>query len=383
MTEKKYTLCPDALFYERDTFLVLTSPRARAHVLFSADEITHLLLALQNNDDNLWNKITARDQTSFGHAHGLMVDPTGNASVPGEELAGLPLRDRLVTLRLITESDDTFLNFLGPKTSVLDTDHRGDFHQNISSYQIKTLRLKDNWRWWHDQKFEPDGLSLKAGYYKWIQGHFFDTYFSRLNLNGKRVLDFACGNGFYANRFFGFGAHVTGVDTSKDLMAMAWKNFPKGPEFHCPDNTKACEEFLSALPANHFDAIYLSDALLFFFHAMSSKGGGDLANLLKSFHRLLKSDGRFYLMEPNATFWLPLRVGRDTAQTALVSEYRIPYYTVAPTPDRVIQALCKAGFVVENFIHPEIDEAAREIDPRLYAYAKSFPLWDFYVIKKS
>lgn len=44
---------------------------------------------------------------------------------------------------------------------------------------------------------------------------------------GDRMLDLACGQGFFSHAFAGQGASVTGVDVSEELIALAKKNAPK------------------------------------------------------------------------------------------------------------------------------------------------------------
>ncbi len=49
---------------------------------------------------------------------------------------------------------------------------------------------------------------------------------------GHTVLDLACGQGFFTREFFKQAAHVTGVDASKSLVAIAEKNGPAAVSFH-------------------------------------------------------------------------------------------------------------------------------------------------------
>ena len=44
---------------------------------------------------------------------------------------------------------------------------------------------------------------------------------------GEKVLDLACGQGFFAREFAGQGAKVVGADIAKELIALAEKNTPK------------------------------------------------------------------------------------------------------------------------------------------------------------
>lgn len=48
---------------------------------------------------------------------------------------------------------------------------------------------------------------------------------------GERVLDLACGQGFFARALAEAGARVTGVDISKELIALAKRRVPRGVEF--------------------------------------------------------------------------------------------------------------------------------------------------------
>lgn len=44
---------------------------------------------------------------------------------------------------------------------------------------------------------------------------------------GKRVLDLACGSGFFAHEFYKAGAIVSGIDISPELIEIAQKKYPK------------------------------------------------------------------------------------------------------------------------------------------------------------
>ncbi len=48
---------------------------------------------------------------------------------------------------------------------------------------------------------------------------------------GKRVLDVACGSGFFAHEFYKTGASVSGVDISKELIALAKEHADKSITF--------------------------------------------------------------------------------------------------------------------------------------------------------
>lgn len=46
-----------------------------------------------------------------------------------------------------------------------------------------------------------------------------------------KILDLACGQGFFTREFAALGAQVTGVDVSSELIALAKKRSPAGVEF--------------------------------------------------------------------------------------------------------------------------------------------------------
>ncbi|MBI5799047.1 MAG: methyltransferase domain-containing protein, partial [Candidatus Yonathbacteria bacterium] len=64
-----------------------------------------------------------------------------------------------------------------------------------------------------------------------------DTYQARVILpnilramaikKGEKVLDLACGQGFFSRAFFHEGADVTGIDLGKQLILIAKKESPK------------------------------------------------------------------------------------------------------------------------------------------------------------
>ena len=48
---------------------------------------------------------------------------------------------------------------------------------------------------------------------------------------GEKILDLACGQGFFTNQFQNAGAEVTGVDISPELIQIARNNSPKDIHF--------------------------------------------------------------------------------------------------------------------------------------------------------
>src|SRR3989338_8158475 len=48
------------------------------------------------------------------------------------------------------------------------------------------------------------------------------------DVNGKRILDIACGQGFFSRALNAAGAHVTGADIAPELITIAKKLGPAG-----------------------------------------------------------------------------------------------------------------------------------------------------------
>lgn len=365
---------------------VCSNPRVHRHVQVDAAAMQALMVLGSGASRSQWERAlgdaAVSPRTTFTNANGLLADPSGLAPEPGPALSGAAAMDALLSAWAICLSDsrdyDDFVQF---QTSLLDSTHLGTFHQNVGRHLLLDRRIKETWRWWHDQKFTPDGLGVRPGPYEWVQRYFFDRYFGAVDLSNKRLLDFACGNGFYSRKFHDRGADVVGIDTSGELIAIARRNHGDRIEFMQPPDAAESNAMLDSLPAGSFDMIYVSDALLFFFHDPKTGSADETPalELLRRLRRLLGRDGVLYLMEPNGTFWLTTHGGQPPRPIALVTEYHDRVYHVAPTMDKVISALGRSGFCVRDLIHPRADAAANVAGDEMHAYATAFPLWDFFV----
>jgi SAM-dependent methyltransferase len=267
--------------------------------------------------------------------------------------------------------------FLAPLRSVLDRAHLGTFHERVGQYQALELRLRENWRWWHDQKFTADGLAVKPGPYRSVQGTFWERYYGAQAMNGRTVLDFACGNGYYSAKFAALGARVIGIDTNAELIGLAQRNFGGRATFHAPATNDESLAILRSLPAESVDLIYMSDVMLILVEE-AARGAlrEELRALLAEFRRLLAPGGRVEMMEPNSHFWLGGIYGDPARPYTIVPEYRERIFNVAPSIDQYVAAMAEAGFGLVQLLHPAL-EAETDADPALRARATAFPLWDF------
>lgn len=324
-------------------------------------------------------------RTQMPNPRGLLENPTGLGSRTGEIVEENELFKSLRSnLFLVEEGSNEYETFIAVKNDLLDRKHLGSFHQILGQYLLLNLRRKDTWKWWHDQKFTEDGRNLRPGLYREVQFSFLNDYFPTKSLQGKQLLDFGCGNGFYSHFFHQRGAQVLGLDTSPELIQLARTNYPD-VKFYLSQNDSDSIRMIESLPAKSFDAIYWSDVLLFFFyHPQTSQPQTEyLQQLLTALSGRLKDDGRLYFMEPNSyTYLAPFFGHRDTPEL-LISEYRQRTFNVAPGTDQILEQLHQAGFTLERLIHPPISKTPEGMDPDLVHLAKNFPIWDFYVAKKS
>ena len=298
--------------------------------------------------------------------------------VAGEALFAL-MRQHLFVL---LDGADEYERFLAPQTSPLDDTHLGTFHQRVGQTLLRH-RVRERWRWWHDQKFVDDGTAIHSAPYKLVQENFFDHYFANAGIAGERILDFACGNGYFAAKLAKLGADVVGIDTSEPLIASAQQNYGSSAEFMHVADPEAGLDWLAHQEAGKFDRVYMSDILLLLLSPEDGEPNpGNIARLLAALGRVLRVGGQLHMMEPNGITWLAGRYGGEAGRSyVIVPEYRRPVFNVAPTLDRAMELLSAAGFVLAEYRHPEIDRGDCD-DPALSAHANEYPLWDFLTFRR-
>lgn len=376
---QKLVWAADALLRRDGAVWIGSNPRCHSHVELSPAAAAAIALLIDGATAGEWSAALENaqgwDRTGLELKNGLWSDPTGCLGRQGDALAGQALVSMLRRRQLVIAADASdYAAYLQPLASIFDQEHLGTFHQRVGQWVTLTLRQRDKWRWWHDIKFTPDGLELNPGPYRDIQQTFFDRYFADEPVAGERILDFACGNGYYSRRFAALGAQVVGVDTAPELIEMARRNDTGGCEFQQPADPQACLAWLAGQPAASYDRVYLSDILLLLMDPQAEPGAAAFA---AEFRRLLRPGGRLHLFEPNALFWLSCRFGDPASPYVAVTEYRLPLFNVAPTPEQVVATLAGAGMALIDWQLPPMGEAWRERDPALTAFVDRFPMWDF------
>lgn len=110
---------------------------------------------------------------------------------------------------------------------------------------------------------------------------------------GEALLDLACGPGFFAREFFKHGAHVIGVDISRDLIAIAQKNSSDGIAFHASGAHK-----MPFIENESVDKIVLILAL---------QNMDDPQGVIKECWRVLKPQGKIFIVMNHPAFRIPQR----------------------------------------------------------------------------
>jgi len=115
-----------------------------------------------------------------------------------------------------------------------------------------------------------------------VQRHYeIKTFLDNEKLEGKRVLEIGCGNGYGSyliNKYFQPN-EIIGIDLDPKFISLAKKNYPQF-NFQVGDAAKL------NFPNNHFDAIFDFDAMC---HIPNWQ------DALKEIYRVLKNKGRVFI----------------------------------------------------------------------------------------
>ena len=176
-----------------------------------------------------------------------------------------------------------------------------------------------------------------------------------LGLGGKeRLLDLACGQGFFSREFDKTGARVTGCDISKELIDRATARSEKGITYH----VASAEKLLFASPAS-FDAVICILAL---------QNIENLEEVYKEVSRVLTSQGRFIIVLNHPAFRIPKSSNWGWDEEKQIQFRRIEHY------------LSSAGVAIE--MHPGSDGTTTfSFHRSLQEYFKAFAKSGFAVVR--
>jgi SAM-dependent methyltransferase len=181
------------------------------------------------------------------------------------------------------------------------------------------------------------------------------------DVQGKRVLDAACGPGLYAAELVRRGAEVVGLDQSPRMVEISRERVPQG-EFRLHD----LADPIGWLPDGSVDLALL---------ALAVEHLDDRVAALAELRRVLRPDGALVLstMHPVGNW---LRHGGSYFDARVIEEtwrrgWRVRYW-VAP-----LEQLCgdffQAGFVIERLTEPRPLPEAAEISPDDYQQITRVP----------
>lgn len=331
------------------------------------------------NFSNSSTKYKFKDISFFSLSNCLLDNPNGlfsdlNSVVLDEELSFDDIINKLKFHSILVDNQDSYVEKLGKKKNLFDSTMTGNFHQNIGDYVLKN-HSENAEMWWITQKFKDDYLSTTDTPYSWVQQTFMNEFFTREKLEGKKMLDFGCGIGFYSSFFSRLGANVVGVDPSEKYLSIA-------NQIHSDESKvsylKSEFERLSDFDVLgcEYDCIFLSDVLLYYFEPykkmeMSPK------DLLTKLNGLLKKNGRIYIMDPHGFFHLQPWFDSNKPFVMML-EYVNRKYRVTPSLEELSIAIEDSGLTISK-----IRELKYKGDEKSKMYYSEFPFWWFFELKKN
>ncbi|MEN9647367.1 MAG: hypothetical protein RLY57_171 [Candidatus Parcubacteria bacterium] len=209
---------------------------------------------------------------------------------------------------------------------------------------------------------------------------------------GERVIDVACGQGFFARAFQNAGAHVTGIDIGENLIAIA-REKSKDIEY-----VVGSAESLQGITDAQYDKATIILAL---------QNIEKLQDTCTSIARVLKSQGKCYIVLNHPSFRIPGRSSWEFDTINYVQYRRVDGYMSeskkemimnpgAPIQDQIVtwsfhrplqvytKALFKAGFAITR-IEEWGSHKESEPGPRQKAEDKArkeFPLFMLLELQK-
>jgi SAM-dependent methyltransferase len=208
---------------------------------------------------------------------------------------------------------------------------------------------------------EPQYQEFADEFLDHAEDGFFNAYYDRPaclallgEVQGKRVLDAACGPGLYAAELARRGAQVVGFDHSPRMVELSRARVGQG-DFRVQD----LGDPIGWLPDRSVDLALCALAIEYV---------DDRVAALSELRRVLRPDGALVLSRLHPTGdWL--RHGGSYFEVRTISETWSKGWTVtywlAPL-ERTCEEIFAAGFVIERLIEPRPVPEAEAMDPRRY-----------------
>ena len=324
------------------------------------------------------DKIQAINMTKFTNIDGLLSDPTCIDYSKNEVINFDDLNSAVNYLQehwILHSEYKNYEQYLDKKTSILDKNHLGTFHQKLGFETIIKKRQSPE-EWWYNQKFDSYTGEVKDTLYKYVQENFINNYLIGLDVQNRVVLDFGCGSGMASRKFINYGAKkVYGVDPDishlEEAVKLSGESFIP---FHIDINTKKYLETLSSIE-DKIDFVWMADVFHFYFYSMDGNSPQvTAAELLMTVSKKLKVGGKCIIMMPHGVFWLAPWLGGDTELPfTVLTEYSNKLYSVVPTLSQLAGSISSAKMCITNIfeLYPSgCDEKIKSIN-----FANEFPLW--------
>jgi len=186
-----------------------------------------------------------------------------------------------------------------------------------------------------------------------------------------KILDIACGQGFFTRAFFEAGAHAAGADISKELIAEAKKLSPKAIPFHV-----APADALTFAKKGEYDAATI---------VLAVQNIENIADVFKEAARVLTPGGPLFMVMMHPAFRIPRGSSWDFDEENRIQFRRVDRYLSQSRTELLVhpgkekspvtvsyhrslqdlsKALAKAGFAItkiEEWIsHKESQKGPRQ-----------------------
>jgi SAM-dependent methyltransferase len=319
------------------------------------------------------------DVSTFSLSECLLDNPSGiriGDEVDMKEVPAAVFIEKLCEDSLLVR-DLSYVERLGKRRNLFDRGHTGNFHQQIGHYLFQA-RKGDPEEWWIYQKFEKSLKKPKNNPYLWVQFEFMKQFFNQ-DLSGQEWLDFGCGVGFYSRFFADRHARVLGVDPSDSYVRIAENHFAEpGKVRFLQAGFENAGDF-KTFDGLRFDAIFLSDVLLYYFEPYKTMDITPV-QLLTELGHLLKPGGAIYIMDPHGCFHLQPWLGTN-APFLLCAEYKNRKYRVTPSLEELSRAIEDANLRIAKIRELTCPES---VGPETQArnVTGEFPLWWFFELRK-
>ncbi len=211
-----------------------------------------------------------------------------------------------------------------------------------------------------------------------------NAYYDRPNtlnliseVNGKSILDAACGPGKYAEIFISRGANVTGFDISPKMVSLAKERNKELANFFVHDLSKPFKR----LEAQSFDIVLCALALNYV---------QDWNLTIKEFYRVLKPNGQLVISIEHPFFeynyfnsktYFEIEhvtcTWKGFGKPVEINSFRRPL-------NECLMPLTNNGFYIDKLIEPKPTEEFEKLDPKHFEELNNFPAFMcFRAIRKS